>query len=290
MTVWPTHAQENPTELTQLKTAVAAQLTVVKGTFAVVFRSVNNPRQALYLNEREVFHAASTMKTPVMIEVFDQAKAGKFKLSDSVVVTNEFRSIVDGSAYQMDISDDSADEMYKRIGKKMTVRQLVYEMITVSSNLATNILIDKVGAPNVMNTMQELGARDIRVLRGVEDKKAFDKGWNNTVTAYDLALIFEKLARGQMVSRQACVEMIQVLKEQKFNSIIPARLPKEVQVAHKTGEITGVRHDSGIVYLPDGEAYVLVLLSKNLENQKAGEEAMAKVSEMIYQFVKAQPK
>ncbi|MDJ1498841.1 serine hydrolase [Cytophagaceae bacterium DM2B3-1] len=128
------------------------------------------------------------------------------------------------------------------------------------------------------------------MLRGVEDQKAFDKGWNNTVTAYDLAIILEKIARGQVVDTKSCEKMIQILKEQKFNDIIPLYLPKEVQVAHKTGFITGVRHDSAIVYLPDGRRYILVLLSKELENLEAGVEVLARVSETIYRFMMNQLK
>ncbi len=268
-----------------LRQHIETRLTSVEGRFAVVFKQVDKPENRISINGKEVFHAASTMKTPVMIEVFDQAKAGKFKLTDSVLVKNEFKSIVDGSRYQMDISDDSGEGLYKKIGQKTTVYELIYEMITVSSNLATNILIEKVGAASVTNAMNELGASDIRVLRGVEDQKAFDKGWNNTVTADDLAVIYEKLARGQVVSREASGQMRQILEAQKFNEIIPAKLPKTVKLAHKTGEITGVRHDSGIVTLPDGQQYVLVLLSKGLKNPTEGVVALADVSEMIYQFV-----
>ncbi len=142
-------------------------------------------------------------------------------------------------------------------------------MITKSSNLATNILIDLVGAKNVNKTMRSIGANDIKVLRGVEDGKAFDKGMNNTVTAYDLMLLFERIANGKMVSKQASDAMIDILFKQTFNSVIPARLPKDVRVAHKTGSITGIYNDSGIVYLPDGRKYVVVLLSKGLEEAAA---------------------
>ncbi|MCU0353543.1 MAG: class A beta-lactamase-related serine hydrolase [Cytophagales bacterium] len=278
-------AQSNQMTIEGLRQHIETRLTSVEGRFAVVFKQVDKPENRISINGKEVFHAASTMKTPVMIEVFDQAKAGKFKLTDSVLVKNEFKSIVDGSRYQMDISDDSGEGLYKKIGQKTTVYELIYEMITVSSNLATNILIEKVGAASVTNAMNELGASDIRVLRGVEDQKAFDKGWNNTVTADDLAVIYEKLARGQVVSREASGQMRQILEAQKFNEIIPAKLPKTVKLAHKTGEITGVRHDSGIVTLPDGQQYVLVLLSKGLKNPTEGVVALADVSEMIYQFV-----
>ncbi len=271
---------QKPT-IESLKTDIEAKLKTVEGEFAVAFKDLQTGK-TLFINEKENFHAASTMKTPVMIEVFKQAKAGKFKLTDSILVKNEFKSIVDGSSYSMDIADDSGDGMYKQIGKKMTIYDLTYQMIIVSSNLATNILIDLVDAKNANQSMRKLGAKDIQVLRGVEDQKAFDKGLNNSVTAYDLMLIFEKIAQNKVINTQSCEEMRKILFDQKFNEIIPEKLPKTVKVAHKTGSITGVQHDSGIVYLPDGRKYVLVLLSKKLKNADAGVKVLAEVSEMIY--------
>ncbi|MDZ7934326.1 MAG: serine hydrolase [Emticicia sp.] len=272
-------AQKSTIEST--KTAIEAKLKTVEGEFAVAFKDLQTGK-ILFINEKENFHAASTMKTPVMIEVFKQAKKGKFKLSDSILVKNEFKSIVDGSPYSMDIADDSGDGMYKMIGKKMTIYDLTYQMIIVSSNLATNILIDLVDAKNANASMRKLGAKDIQVLRGVEDQKAFDKGLSNTTTAYDLMLIFEKIAQNKVLDKKSCEEMRKILFDQKFNEIIPEKLPKDVKVAHKTGSITGVQHDSGIVYLPDGRKYVLVLLSKKLKNADAGVKVLAEVSEIIY--------
>jgi beta-lactamase class A len=275
----PIFAQKPSIE--NLKSAIETKLKTVEGEFAVAFKDLQTGK-TLYINEKSNFHAASTMKTPVMIEVFKQAKAGKFKLTDSIVVKNEFKSIVDGSPYSMDIADDSSDGMYRMIGKKMTIYDLTYQMIIVSSNLATNILIDLVDAKNANASMRKLGAKDIQVLRGVEDQKAFDKGLNNSVTAYDLMLIFEKIAKNEVIDKQSCEAMTKILFDQKFNEIIPEKLPKTVKVAHKTGSITGVQHDSGIVYLPDGRKYVLVLLSKKLKNADAGVKVLAEVSEMIF--------
>lgn len=226
------------------------------------------------------------MKTPVMIEVYKQAAEGKFKLSDSITVKNEFKSIADGSPYSLDISDDSADGLYKKIGQKMTIYDLTYQMIIVSSNLATNILIDLVDAKKANETMRKMGAADIQVLRGVEDNKAFQLKMNNTTTAYDLMLIFEQIALKKAVNKNSSEAMTAILSDQKFNEIIPARLPKEVKVAHKTGSITGVQHDSGIVMLPDGRQYVLVLLSKNLKDKDKGVAMLADVSATVYDFVK----
>jgi beta-lactamase class A len=273
-----------PQSIEQLKKSILNRIEPVDGNFGIAFKDLVSG-ETLFINEKENFHAASTMKTPVMIEVYKQAEQGKFSLQDSIEVKNEFKSMVDGSVFYMDISDDSGEKLYNFIGKKVTIYQLIYDMITVSSNLATNILIDIVDAKNVMKTMAEIGAEDIQVLRGVEDLKAFDKGFNNTTTAFDLMLILESIAEGKIVSEGACNEMIEILSDQKFRSKIPALLPPEVKVANKSGNITGVEHDSGIVYLPDGKKYILILLAKNLADDSEGIKAEAEISKLVYDFV-----
>lgn len=254
------------------------------GTFAMAFKDLSTGEELL-INAKEPFHAASTMKTPVLIELYKQAAEGKFALSDSITVKNEFYSIVDSSLYSLSVDDDSESELYGAVGSKRTIADLAYDMIIVSSNLATNQMIDLVDAKKVTQTMRDLGAPDIQVLRGVEDIKAFDLGLSNTTTAYDLMAIFEKLALGEAVSKEASEAMINVLLDQQFNEIIPAHLPEDVKVAHKTGSITGVHHDSGIVFLPDGRKYVLVLLSKDLADFDAGTALLANVSKMVYDYL-----
>ena len=267
-----------------LQSEIGMELSGKKGIYAVAFKDLQSGK-TLYVNERMIFHAASTMKTPVMIEVYRQAAEGKFSLKDSIELKNEFKSIVDGSVYSLDPGDDSEQELYKHIGERRSVDSLLYQMIIVSSNLATNLIIDKIGAANVNEYMRQLGAKDIQVLRGVEDNKAYAKGLNNTTTAYDLAVIFEKIAKGKAVNAGASESMIRILLDQKFNEIIPARLPADVKVAHKTGSITRVHHDSGIVTLPDGRKYVLVLLSKDWDSENEAITTMANVSFRIYQYV-----
>jgi beta-lactamase class A len=119
----------------------------------------------------------------------------------------------------------------------------------------------------------------------VEDSKAYQQGLNNTTTAYDLMRLFEAITQHEIVSAEASQAMIDILLDQRFNEMIPAQLPDDVKVAHKTGWITGLHHDSGIVFLPDGESYVLVILSKNLTNEDAGVQALADVSKVIYDYV-----
>ena len=270
-------------KVNRAKIEIQTEIRKITGDFAIAFKNLSS-NKIILINEKTSFHAASTMKTPVMIEVFKQAELGLLKLTDSILVINKFKSIVDGSNYQMELGDDSDDTIYKSIGLKMSIYDLVFQMITVSSNLATNLLIELVEAKKVNQTMRELGAKDIQVLRGVEDTKAFKAGLNNTTTAYDLLLIFEKLAKNQILAKEGHYKMIEILKSQKFNEIIPAKLPKGTIVAHKTGSITGVQHDTGIVYLPNGKKYVLILLSKNLKSEKEGVELLSKISEIIYKM------
>lgn len=270
--------------LSRLREQINALLSSQQGDFAIGFRDLQT-NDTLFINGHLSFHAASTMKTPVLMEAYRQASGGKFALTDSITIVNAFTSIADSSRYMLDSADDSEFSLYHRVGQKASIYELLYQMIIYSSNLATNIMIEKTGAANVMATMHRLGANEIRVLRGVEDDKAYAKGLNNTVTAFDLCLLFEQLGKGNFVSKEACAAMIKILLDQQFNEVIPAKLPPGVKVAHKTGFITGVQHDSGIVFLPDGRKYVLVILSKNLADRPAAIEAMAIVSLAVYQYM-----
>jgi beta-lactamase class A len=166
-------------------------------------------RQSFFLNERESFHAASTMKLPVMMEVFRRAHDKKLNLLEKIEVKNTFYSIVDGSEYRLRREDDSDEEPYNRLGQTMTVLELVNHMIQWSSNLATNLLIEKVTADKVTELAHNLGATGMQVKRGVEDGKAFRAGINNTTTAYDLMVLLRALAERKFANGRACDQMIQ---------------------------------------------------------------------------------
>jgi beta-lactamase class A len=237
-------------------------------------------RPLIEINSETEFHAASTMKVPVMIELFRQAEIGKLRLDEPLAIRNEFHSIVDGSVYQLSVGDDSDAEVYKHVGKTMTLRSLCEAMITVSSNFASNLLIERLGVENVKATVKRLGADGMHVLRGVEDQKAFDKGLSNTTTAGALATLLQKLAAGQAVSATADAEMVAILKRQKFNDGIPAGLPPGIAVAHKTGTITKIHHDAAIVYGP--RPYVLVILVRGIQDQKASAALMASISREVW--------
>ena len=251
------------------------------GNFALAFKNLDDGKEIL-INENEIFHAASTMKTPVMIEFYKQLHQGKLSLEDTLQIKNEFKSIVDGTMYKLSEFDDSDKNTYNKLGQYYSINNLIYEMITISSNFATNILIEYIGANNVTKSMKEIGALNIDILRGVEDIKAFELGLNNTTSAKDLLIIYEKLAKGKIIDNESSAIMIDILKDQKYDDIIPKYLPKDIEIANKTGMITGVHHDSGIVFLKDGKKYVIIILSKNMSDMESGTEMMAKISELIY--------
>ena len=236
----------------------------------------------LFLNADSSFHAASTMKVPVMIELFRGAARRFFAMDQRLMLVNQFASIVDGSLYSLDSTSDSDTTLYHRIGERVAIDTLLRLMITRSSNFATNTLIALVGAENVTRTMRSLGAQRIQVLRGVEDGKAFDKGLNNTTTARDLAIILRSIEEGKAASPAATRQMLGILLAQEFNEKIPAGLPAGTRVAHKTGEITAVSHDAAIVYLPGRKPYVLVVLTRGIADGNHSSKLIADLSGLVY--------
>ncbi len=281
----PKNQSTQPIDTTQMRKEIMAEFAKQPtGTFAVAFEDLSTGEQ-FFMNAHENFHAASTIKTAFLIETFKQAAEGKFSLTDSIFIHNDFKSIADGSVYHLDSTDDSERDLYRRIGEKETIYNLLYRMITQSSNFSTNLIVDLIDAKNAAKTMRSMGAKDIQPLRGVEDNKAYELGMNNTVTAYDLMIIFDHLAKGTVVNKQACDSMIQILLQQKLREKIPAKLPADVKVANKTGSIDKISHDSGIVFLPDGRKYVIVLLSKGVEDENSVNATLANVSRIIYDNV-----
>lgn len=241
----------------------------------------------LFLNADDSFHAASTMKVPVMIELFRRVDAGALGLDQGILLVNQFGSIVDGSAYSLDAGDDSDSSAYRLVGARVPVRELIDRMITRSSNLATNALIELVGAKQADATAHMLGARNMRVLRGVEDDKAYRAGLNNTTTARDLAVLLEAIETGRAASSTSCDHMREILLHQEFNTEIPAGLPPGTRVAHKTGWITGVLHDAAIVYPARRQPYTLVVLTRGIPDERVARSLIVDVSRLVYAHVMA---
>src|SRR5213595_1459471 len=230
------------------------------------------------------FHAASTMKVPVMIQIFRDADAGLLRLDDSLTVHTAFPSLVGGGAFTVGKDDDSDSTLYALVGRNRSVRELLELMITRSSNLATNILIERVGASRAQASARAMGAWSIQVLRGVEDGAAYRAGLNNTTTARDLGVLLGAIATGRAASPAACDSMLAILGRQEFNEGIPVGVPPGTRVAHKTGWIGEVvYHDAALVEPAAGVGYVLVVLTGGIKEDSVAHNLVADLSRLVYQ-------
>ena len=230
------------------------------------------------------FHAASTIKVPILLGVFAAIDRGELLPHSRVHVRNRFLSVVEGIPFRVESGRDSNSAVHNAIGKMMRVDELAYHMITTSSNLATNLLLGVIGPVAVNDALRELDVQDgIELRRGVEDELAFEKGINNLVTADGLLRILVMLAEGRAFSPALSRRMMDILHGQEFNQGIPARLPKGARVAHKTGEISTVAHDAGVVYLPKRKPYALVILTEWDPAASGRSRTIAAISHTIYE-------
>ena len=255
-------------------------------TISVAVHDLQTQKEIL-INADVMMHPASTMKVPVMMEVFRQAQAGLLSLDEQLKIFNSFKSIVDGSEFSLEIADDSELTLYKRIGETESIRELVRLMIVLSSNLASNILMEKVGTARVDAFIKELGIKDMAVIRGLEDKKAYRLNINNAASARSSTQMMRLLAEGKVISKEVCDEMIQIMLGQEFNESIPALIPNHVKTAHKTGWSGEFFHDTGIVFPPNRKPYALSIFTRGFPEDKEHEAhaCMAKVSRLVYEEI-----
>jgi beta-lactamase class A len=230
------------------------------------------------------FHAASTIKVPLLLAVYHLAEQGRIRLDDTLHVRNRFQSVT-GSVFRVAASRDGDSEVHRRRGRSMRVRELARAMIVRSSNLATNILFEFIGLEEVRRIVCEARLDGIEFRRGVEDTAGFEQGINNQVTAEGLARCFRLLCQDGFFRPETREQMIEVLCAQEFNGMLPSQLPREARVAHKTGEISTVCHDAGIVFLPNRKPYVVAILTEwpaQIENRQP---CVAAISRAVYEHL-----
>ena len=233
----------------------------------------------------EWFHAASTIKVPVLLGVFRAVEDRRLTLLARVHVRNLFESVVeDGSTFRVAASRDANAEVPRNIGKTMRVQELAHHMITTSSNLATNLLIDAVGVDYIAETLRKLKLdKGVEFRRGVEDDAAFEEGINNRCTADGMLEVLRTIEERKAFSDESSRQMLDILHAQEFRGGIPARLPEGVRVANKTGEISTVAHDAGIVYVPKREPYALVVLTEWDASKTSGRsDTIARISRAVF--------
>lgn len=231
------------------------------------------------------FHAASTIKVAILLGVYASIHRGWLLPHSRLHVRNRFMSAADGSPFRVYADRDANSDVHDAIGKMMRIGDLAHHMIATSSNLATNLLLDLVGLETVQRSLDDLGLEGVDVRRGVEDERAFEHGINNRVTADGLVSLLRVIAEERAFTPVLSRQMIDVLHKQEFRKGIPARLPRAVRVAHKTGEISTVAHDAGVVYPPHREPYVVAILTEWAPEITGRSAIIAEISKTVYELL-----
>jgi beta-lactamase class A len=256
---------------------------------AVAYHDYKTGETWHHLGNKE-FHAASTIKVPVLVGVFHALHEKRYSLTlkARVHVRNLFQSAAEnGGTFRVAAARDANAEVPRNIGKTMRVEELAYHMITTSSNLATNLLIDAVGAKYIERVLRDLGLdKGVEFHRGVEDDKAFEAGINNECTALGMLAVLRAIQEHKAVSQELSQKMLDIMHKQKFRSGIPAGVPADARVANKTGEISTVQHDAGIVYMKHREPYALVVLTEWDKSKTSGRsDPIAKISRAVFRHL-----
>jgi beta-lactamase class A len=230
------------------------------------------------------FHAASTIKLAILTGVFGAIARGDILPQSRVHIRNRFLSAYDGTPYRVRLDRDAHEGIHKALGKTLRVSELAEAMITRSSNLATNLLLDVIGLDLLQRTVDSFGLHGIDLRRGVEDELAFEHGINNRVTANGLVALLRIIGEQRAFSPDISREILDILLRQQFRGGIPAGLPAGTRVANKTGDISTVAHDAGLVFVPDRSPYAIAVLSEWQADVSGGRSALiAAASYLVYE-------
>lgn len=245
--------------------------------------------RGLDVNGDRPFHAASTIKVAILVALAAAVADGRFQLAWRLAIRNRFLSAADGTPFRIAAGRDANAEVHKHIGRTMRVEELALHMIGTSSNLATNLLLEAVGVDYARGVLARLGVNGIELCRGVEDERAYEAGISNRVTARGLVQLFQAIHEGRAGTPESTRWMLEVLSQQEFTRGIPAGLPDEVRaqatIANKTGEISNMAHDAGLIFLPDGTVYVIAVLTETRRGVTPRQQTVARLSRAAYDRV-----
>jgi beta-lactamase class A len=283
---------------------LAARVAGIEGSIGAAAWPVGRPEEAVGVNMDVLYPTASTFKIPLLYALYQMVDRGEIDLATRVTIDDRHR--VPGSGVLQDLDT----------GLQPTVRDLAMLMTIVSDNQATDMLYAMVGTERIHAALDDLGLPGIRVpmdcrtllydyvgLDAANPEHTYElflekarageynrdgAAWsdkagsgNNLTSPRDMAALCELIEQGAGLSEAARDGIIDTMKRQKYNERIPAGLPENVVVAHKTGSIKGVRNDAGIVYAPAGP-YVIALFSKGLADEKGGVDCLADLSRIIW--------
>ena len=257
----------------KLKHIVESNFSKEKGEWAVVVKNLKTGESFKY-NGNQKFDSASLYKLWVMAVAKGQIEDGNLNegtlLSAEKEKLDETLSTVTPTPTPLDFIPTPTPEEFKKEIISMTVSDALEKMITISDNYSALLLSARVGPSNITSFLKDYGFDNSNYASPPE------------TSASDIAEFFELLYKGEIVSEKTSIEMIEILKQQTFDDRIPKYLPKNTEVAHKTGELFGAKHDAGIVFSKGGD-YIIVVLSKT-ENEKEAAEKIARFSEEIYKY------
>lgn len=295
------------TQLTNVEEQIRTLISVITGDgveVGVYARHFGSGRE-IGVNAERRFPTASTVKVPLLFALYRKAAAGEIDLQRRIPLEVTHRTAGSGVLQDLDV------------GLQPTVRDLATLMTTVSDNQATDMLYHLLGGAYIQRVATEIGMTETRIPRtirallydmvGMDERNAAHtyemnrellrtgarnaSGWslgigdnNDVSTPRDMVTLLARIYRGEDPSRAACDAMVDILKRQKFNTILPLLLPAEVEIAHKTGSLHGVRNDVGIVYAPEesGGPYAVAVMSRNMADPIAGARVLADISRAVW--------
>jgi beta-lactamase class A len=236
------------------------------------------------------FHAASTIKVAILACLVATLRERGLDSHHRLELRNQFASVVDGSAYRVLASRDTDAGIHASTDQTMSAGELAHRMIAISSNLATNLLLEFIGADRARQMLTGAGITGVDLVRGVEDDRAFEAGISNRVTANGLVTLLRAILEGRFGSEDDTRAMIATLCAQTVMRGIPAGLPTGVhastRIAHKTGEMSTATHDAGIVFLENREPYVLAVLTGASGSAEERYAPIARISGLIFEIVR----
>ncbi|HXF50422.1 MAG TPA: serine hydrolase [Dehalococcoidia bacterium] len=242
----------------QLESHIRARLAQQEeGAYAVLVKRLDDG-VGVAIDADRVFYAASLFKVAVMLEAFHQRDAGLLDFGETYVVSDYY----DGF--------DLGPRALHRC-QRVTLEEALRAMMAVSDNVAAVLVQDRVGPRFVNAALEQLGARDTALLSD-----------DLPTTAADQALLMEAIARGEAVSPEASQEMLNLLGSETIDFGIPAGLPDDVVVAHKTGLWHNATHDAGVVFAPSGPYVIAILTDGGFESDAAA--VIADISRIVYDY------
>jgi beta-lactamase class A len=230
--------------------------------------------QEYLLHGDEIFAQASSIKIPVLVELYRQSQdnsKGPAKLTDLYSVRHS--DLVPDSDIMLGLTPGVT---------QITNRDLATMMVAVSDNSATNVLIDRVGMENVNSTLHRLGLKETRLRRKMMDLKAAQEGRENISTPREMMRLLQALYQQKVLNKAMTEDFFKVLATHKDSALLRG-LPADVRSANKPGALEGVRNDSGIVFVPN-RPFVLCIMATYLHNEKEGEKAITDITAAAYSY------